>query len=197
MKIAELLLWAVAGWCAIGALGTTLSLSRGRRAEALHHAAWVAGIAGAYLLILLGVSVTQRQRVVGLGQEQCFGTMCFRVTAVDEVPSLVAGATDRTLQVRIAVSNHGPAAGDQSSIHAYLLDSRGRRWEPLPGLSGNALGTRIASGSEFVSQPMFRIPSDAAGLGLVLTHGGWQPRRFILGDPESLGHRPEIIDLGR
>jgi len=197
MKIAELLLWAVAGWCAIGGLGTALSLARGRHAEAFKHAAWVLAVAGAYLLLLLGVSITQRQKIVAIGQDQCFDTMCFRVTAVEEVPGLVAGLSDRVVQVRIAVSNHGKATGQQPSIHAYLLDSRGRRSEPLPGLSGNPLSARVAAGSEFVSQPMFRVPNGTTGLSLVLTHGSWQPRRLILGDSESLAHQPTLVPLGR
>ena len=111
MKIAELLLYAVAGWSAIGLLGTLLSLARGRRAEALKHAAWLAAVGGVYLLALLGVSTVQGQRVVPIGQDQCFGSMCFRVTAVDEVPGLVAGSTDRIVRVRIAIANRGQSTG--------------------------------------------------------------------------------------
>ena len=197
MKIAAFLLYAVAGWCAIGLLGTLLSLARGRRSEALKHAAWVAVVGGMYLMLLLATSIVQRQRVIAIGQDQCFGTMCFRVTAVDEVPGLVAGSTDRVVRVRIAVSNRGTSSDEETGLRAYLLDSQGRPWDALPGLSGNPLSSRVAANSEVVGQPMFRVAANSTGLGLVLTHGTWQRRQLILGDSDSLAHKPTIVDLGR
>ncbi|WP_263375433.1 hypothetical protein [Granulicella aggregans] len=197
MKIAVWLFYGVAGWCAIGLVGSILSIARGKRAEALRNSAWVAVVGGAYLLTLLAVSTLQRQRVVAIGQDQCFGAMCFRVTAVDEVPGLVAGSTDRVVRVHIAVANHGNSAAEEGAIRAYLLDSRGRQWFALPGLSGNRLTSRVSGRSEIISQPMFGVANDATGLGLVLTHGSWQPRQFIVGDSDSLAHRPTIVALGR
>ena len=197
MKIAEWLFFAVAGWCAIGLLGTVVSLARNRRAEAVKNVAWVATVAGIYFVVLLAVSALQKQRVVAIGQDQCFGSMCFRVIGVDEVPGLVSGSTDRVVRVRIAVTNRGSSATEQPAIRAYLRDSRGRDWFTLPGLSGNRLTTRVAGESEIVSQPMFRVGSDATGLGLVLTHGSWQSRNLMISDSDSLAHRPTIVALGR
>ncbi|MBB5059244.1 hypothetical protein HDF16_003967 [Granulicella aggregans] len=197
MKIAVWLFFAVAGWCAIGLLGTVVSLARNRRAEAVKNVAWVTTVAGVYLVVLLAVSAFQKQRVVAIEQNQCFGSMCFRVIGVDEVPGLVSGATDRVVRVRIAIANRGRSAAEEPAIRAYLLDSRGRRWVTLPGLTGNRLTSRIAGESEIVSQPMFRVGSDATGLGLVLTHGSWQSRNLIIGDSDSVAHKPTIVALGR
>jgi hypothetical protein len=178
-------------------VGSILSIARGKRAEALRNSAWVAVVGGGYLLTLLAVSTLQKQRVVAIGEDQCFSTMCFRVTGVDEVPGLVAGSADRVVRVRIAVANHGQSAVEDEAIRAYLLDSRGRQWFALPGLSGNRLTSRVSGRSEIISQPMFRVAEDATGLGLVLTHGSWQPRQFIVGDSDSLAHRPTVVALGR
>jgi hypothetical protein len=197
MKIAVWLFFAVAGWCAIGLLGTVVSLARNRRAEAVKNVAWVTTVAGVYLVVLLAVSAFQTQRVVAIEQNQCFGSMCFRVIGVDEVPGLVSGATDRVVRVRIAIANRGRSAAEEPAIRAYLLDSRGRRWVTLPGLTGNRLTSRISGESEIVSQPMFRVGIDATGLGLVLTHGSWQSRNLIIGDSDSVAHKPTIVALGR
>jgi len=197
MRVAELGLLAVAGWIAIGCAGTAVSLARGRRAEAARHMAWIATVAGVYLLVLLGVSTTQKQRVVPIGQDQCFDEMCFAVVGVDEVPGLVAGDDGRVVRVTVRVSNHGHHAEAEGMIEAYLVDSRGREWTPLPGLSGNRLNARVADGSEMLSQPMFRVARDSEGLGLVLTHGNWQPGRLVVGDSDSLGHRKTVVALGR
>jgi hypothetical protein len=197
MKVAEVVLVAVAGWCGIGAVGVLVSLARGRRAEALKHSASIAAVAGIYVLVLLGVSAMQKQKVVAIGQAQCFGEMCFAVTGVDEVPGLVAGDDGRVVRVAVRVSNRGKAAEEDGAIEAYLVDSRGREWGPLAGLSGNRLPGRVAGGAEMVSQPMFRVAKDSAGIGLVLTHGRWQWRRLLIGDSDSLEHKRTVVGLGR
>jgi len=197
MRIPELTLLAVAGWIAIGAAGTVVSLARGRREEAARHAAWIAVVAGAYLLVLLGISAMQRQRTVPIGQDQCFDEMCFAVVGVDEVPGLVAGDDGRVVRVTVRVSNHGQHAEAEGLIEAYVVDSRGREWGPLPGLSGNRLNARVAGGSAMLSQPMFHVAGDSDALGLVFTHGNWQPGRLVIGDSDSLGHRKTVVPLGR
>lgn len=197
MAVAVLVLFGVAGWCVIGAAGVAVSLARGRRAEAARHSAWIATVVGVYLLVLLGVSQTQRQRELSIGQPQCFDRMCFTVTGVDEVPGLVAGDDGRVVRVAIAVRNNGRTAESDGSIQAYLLDSRGREWKPLPGLSGNRLSARVAGGSEMVSQPMFRVAKDSVGVGLVFTHGSWGLRRLVIGDSDSLGYKRTVVELGR
>lgn len=195
--MATLLFYAVAGWLALGTFGTVVSLVRGRRAEALRHGAWVAMVAGAYLLILIGVFQFQQQKSVALGQDQCFGQICVLVTGVEETPGLIAGSPDRVVRLQIVVANRGSAADEDSSLTAYLVDARGRKWEALPGVSGNRLGLRIPGATQILSQPMFQVANDATGLRLILTHGGWHMKRFLLGDPESLGHRPTVVELGR
>ena len=120
---------------------------------------------GVYLLVVLGASVVQPQKVVPIGQDQCYDEMCFAVVAVDEVPGLTAGDDGRVVRVTIRVTNHGHASEAEGSIAAYLTDSQGRIWTPLAGLSGNRLNGRVAGGSQMVSQPMYRVAKDSQGLG--------------------------------
>lgn len=197
MKLTELLLFGVAGWAGIGAVGVAISLRRGRRAEALKNAAWVATVAGAYLVLLLLVSVFQQQKLVRIGQDQCFDEMCFAVTGVDEVPGLISGLPDRVIRVQITVANRGRSPHAEKLLTACLTDAQGRTWQPLAGLSGNALTSRVTGGSQMVSQPMFRVAKGSTGLSLIFTHGNWQPGRLVVGDSESLAHRPTLVPLGR
>ncbi len=197
MRVTELLLYGVAGWCSIGLVGVVISEMRGRRKEAIRNSLWIAAIVGTYFAVLLGCSAIQPQKVIAIGQDQCYATMCFTVTAVDEVPGLVAGDEGRVVRVAIRVANHGPSGDAETLLFPYLTDSKGRAWEPLPGLSGNRLNQRVASGGQLVSQPMFRVAINSTGLGLVLTHGNWQRRRLVIGDSDSLGHRRTVVDLGR
>lgn len=195
MKVTEYILFGVMGWTALGAVGVFRSLRNGRRTEAKRNLAWLAAVLGAYLVVLLLVSAIQPQKIVAMGQDQCYGLMCFTVSSVDEVPGLIAGDSSRVLRVTIRVSNRGRSADEESLLQAYLVDSKSRVWEPLPGLSGNHLAGRVAGNSQMLSQPMFRVAQDSTGIGLVLTHGNWQRRRLVIGDSDSLGHRPTIVKI--
>jgi hypothetical protein len=197
MKLNELLLLAVAGWCGIGAIGIGVSLFRGRRQEATRHGAWLAAVAVLYVAAVLAVSAEQKQKLVPMGKDQCFDEMCFAVVGVDETPGLVAGEDSRVIRVAVRVTNHSNSSKAEGLIAAYLVDAQGRVWEPLAGLSGNPLNGRVAGGSQMLSQPMFRVAGNSSGLGLVFTHGPWQPGRLVIGDTDSLLHKRTVAALGR
>src|ERR1700736_2787186 len=86
MNVRELLMLVLVGWTLLGLLGTLISLVRQERAKAIRGVRWIVVVWVVYLGVLVGVSVGQRQRVLAMGQEQCFDEMCFAVMAVDEVP---------------------------------------------------------------------------------------------------------------
>lgn len=197
MNFRELLLLALLGWTAIGAVGTVVSLIQRQRAKALRGVAWIAGVWVVYLATLIGVSLRQNQRVVAMGQQQCFDEMCFTVTAVNEVRGFLTHNERRLLRVSVQVSNHGHKAESEGLIRAYLVDSRGRLWGESPGLSGVRLTTRVAAGGSIVSEPVFDVASDATSLELVFTHGQRQPGALVIGNSDSFLHRRTIVPLGR
>jgi hypothetical protein len=191
----EWLLLAVGGWSVLGVAGVALRLRQGERAVAKRHGLWLLAVWVLYGGALAGASLLQARRVVPMGADQCFDTMCFAVLSVHDVPGRIAGETGRVVQVTIRVRNGGRKAEAEGRIEAYLLDRQGRRWEPLPGLAGNPLTARVSPNSAIVSEPVFQVARDASGLALVFTHGRWQPGRLVIGDPDSLGHRPTIVPL--
>src|SRR6266566_2322362 len=159
MRATELLLLGLAGWTAIGVVGLGVSLRRGERQRVRQGVAWLVGVWAVYLCVVIGVSLGQRQRVVAVGERQCFDEMCFTVIRVEEVPGLL--------------------------IRAYLVDGEGGQWEMSPGVNGVELTARVTGGGSVVRQPVFKVAADASGLGLVLTHGRWQPGVLVIGDSDS------------
>jgi hypothetical protein len=95
------------------------------------------------------------------------------------------------------VTNRGRKAQSEGLIRAYLVDAQGRRWEMSPGVNGVELTARVVGGGSVVSAPVFKVAADASGLGLVLTHGRWQPGVLVIGDSDSLLHRKTVVELGR
>ena len=197
MKLAEWLLVGVAGWSGIGVIGVALSWHRGDRQKLWQSVAWLLGVWTLYACVLLMVSLTQKQRVVVMGEPQCFSAMCFTVTEVEEVPGFLIHDGQRLLRVSVQVTNRARAARSEGLIKAYLIDAQGRRWIESKGVSGVGLNTRVGGGNTILSEPVFKIAGDATGLRLVFTHGWKQPGVLVIGDSESLLHRRTVVDLRR
>jgi hypothetical protein len=197
MTLTELLLLGVLGWSALGVVGVAVALRLGQRGQARRNALWLVGVWVVYGAVLGGTSLLQRQRVVAMGADRCFDEMCFAVLGVDAVPAAASGEAGRVVRVRVRVRNRGHKPEAEGSIRVYLRDAQGRRWEPVPGLSGNRLTRRVAGGAEMLSEPVFEVARDASGLELVFTHGFWQPGTLVIGDSDSLGHRRTVVELGR
>jgi hypothetical protein len=201
MNFAELLFLALVAWTGIGVLGILISLARGERSKARHGAAWICGIWVIYVLVLVSVSLAQRQRLVALGQEQCFDDLCFAVIKTETMPPFFGQnqTDDGSRLIRVTVSGRNRGRGKTQSeelLRAYLVDSQGRRWNEVPGLSGNPLTTRIPAGSRVIIEPVFKVPGDAHGLGLIFTHGRRQPGVMIIGNSDSWWHKRTVVWLG-
>jgi len=178
-------------------VGVTMSLRLGQRGQARRNALWLVGVWVVYGAVLGGASALGRQRVVAMGADQCFGKMCFAVVRAEAVPTTVGDTGGGVVRVTVRVTNRGHGAEAERRMRVYLVDAQGRRWEPLPGLSGNPLTRRVAAGGVMVSEPVFRVARDSSGLRLVLTRGFWQMGTLVIGDSDSLGHRRTVVELGR
>ena len=197
MNFRELLLLVLVGWTAVGAVGITYSLMRREKPKAMRNFSWIVAIWAIYMATLLGVSLLQPQKVVRLGQDQCFDDMCFAVTGVQELPEYLAHDGSRLVRVSVRISNHGKEKPQSERlIRAYLVDSQGRHWAESTAVSGVRLTARVAAGDSVTSQPVFKVAKGASGLGLVFTHGQRQPGVLVIGDSDSLLHRRTVVWLG-
>jgi hypothetical protein len=197
MKATELLLLGLVAWTGIGVVGVGVALWRGERQRVRRGVAWLIGVWAVYLCMLVGVSLVQRQRVVAIGEPQCFDEMCFTVTGVEEVPGFLIRDGRRLVRVTVRVTNKGKKAQSEGLIWAYLVDAQGRWWEESAGVNGVRLTARVTGGESVVSKPVFKVAGDATGLGLVFTHGRRQPGVLVIGDSDSLLHKKTVVDLGR
>jgi hypothetical protein len=160
MRVRELLCRGLVGWAAIGFVGVGGWRLRGERERVRRGVAWLVGVWVVYLCVVIGVSLGQGQRVVAMGEPQCFGEMCFRVVRVEEVPGFLIRDGRRLLRVAVQVTNKGRKAQREGLIRAYLVDGQGRRWEMSPGVNGVELTARVAGGGSVVSEPVFKVAAD-------------------------------------
>ena len=198
MNLRELLLLALVGWTAIGAIGVTISLVRGERAKALRHLARIAGVWATYLAVLMAFSLLQPQKIVAMGQDQCFDEMCIAVSGVEEVPGFLIHDGSRLIRVSVRITNHGRGRTESENlIRAYLVDAQGRRWNESRGIAGVPLTAKVSAGDSVISEPVFKVAKDASELKLIFTHGWRQPGVLVIGGSDSLLHRKTIVPLGR
>jgi len=194
MRLAEFLLLVLVGWTTVGALGISVSFLQHQRQKALRHLGWLLTVWAIYLATVIGVSVTQRQRFVTVGTPQCFDEMCFTVAGFDE-PKGYLLKDSRLVRVKVSITNRGHKPESESLLRAYLVDRQGRRWDEVHGLSGVRLTARVAAGETVTSEPVFKVDEDTTPEGLVLTHGSRQPGVLVIGDSDSLLHRPTVARL--
>lgn len=197
MKATELLLLGLVGWTGIGVLGVGVSMWRGERERVWRGVGWLVGVWLLYLCVLVAVSLGQRQRVVAIGEPQCFDDMCFTVTRVEELPGFLIRDGRRLVRVSVRVTNQGRKAQSEKLIGVYLVDAQARRWEMSPGVDGVALTTKVMAAESVVSEPVFKVAADATELGLVFTHGASQPGVLVIGDSDSWLHRRTVVRLQR
>jgi hypothetical protein len=198
MNFREFLLLVLAGWTAVGAIGVTASLVRRERAKALRHFLWIVGIWILYMGVLVWSSLTQPQKKMAFGADQCFDTMCFAVTQVQELPGFLVQDRSRLVRVSVRISNHDKEKTlNEKGIRAYLVDTQGRVWNESTAVSGVRLTARVAPGDSVTSEPVFKVAEDATELELVFTHGQRQPGILVIGDSDSLWHRRTVVPLGR
>jgi hypothetical protein len=156
----------------------------------------LAGVWAVYLLVLIGVSLVQKGKVVAVGQPQCFDDMCFTVAGVEEVKGFLIRDGRRLVRATVRVTNRGRSGKREGLIRAYLVDAQGRRWEESAGVNGVGLTAKVAGGDSVMSQPVFKVAGDSTGLRLVLTHG-WKQGVLVIGDSDSLLHRKTVMELER
>ena len=196
MGFAEFLLLLLVCWTVIGVFGVSASVIGQNPAKALRNFGWIIAIWAIYLTILVTTSLIQKQSIITAGQAQCFDKLCFTVVGSETLPGYLAKQS-HLVRVKIQIQNRSKDPMSEPRLHTYLVDQQGRRWDEVPGLSGVRLGARVPAGITLLSEPVFKLPDDAIPVGIVLTRGHLQPRRLVIGDRDSLLHRPTVALLGR
>src|SRR2546428_11702604 len=127
MNVRELLLVGLVGWTALGLLGVLISQVRREREKVRKGLMWLVGVWVVYLAVVMGVSMVQPQRVVAMGQDQCYDEMCFAVMGGDEVAQFVRRGEgrdgSRLIRVTMRVRDKGRERTQREArIRADLAD---------------------------------------------------------------------------
>lgn len=169
-----------------------IAVLRRRRARAI---AIVRGL-GIFVVLYVGVvilvSLVSPRRVLHVGDDQCWDDWCLAVTNVHRQPAEDAQTYEVTLRI---CSRAGRRAQRALDARVYLMDDRGRRYDPEPDPTAVPLDTLLQPHEAVSVTRVFRVPADARDPVLVATHGEGFPGLFIIGDDASLLHKRTVVEL--
>jgi hypothetical protein len=149
---------------------------------------WLGAYWGAYMAVLLIVSLSAPQRVIPAREDQCFDDWCM---AVDHVE--VSGGAQYAVTLRIS-SRALRVSQRELDARIQLMDGQGRTYDPRPADDQPPLSTPLPPGGSFETTRVFDLPSGARDVVLIRVSGpgpGW----FVIGDSGSLLHRRTVMRL--
>jgi hypothetical protein len=165
---------------------------RGRRARAMALLRRLGIFVAVYLGVVILVSLVSPRRVLNVGDDQCFDDWCIAVADLRR-ESADAGIS-YTLTFRLS-SRARRRAQREHGVRVYLMDDRGRCYDPMPDPAAIAFDVMLQPQEAVNITRVFDLPADANHLVLVVSHGGGFPGCFIIGDSESLFHKRTVVRL--
>jgi hypothetical protein len=165
---------------------------RGRGGEALVLLRRYGLCVAAYLAVVVLVSLSSPQRVLGFGDKQCSDDWCIAVTDVQRSAQGRATAYRVTFQLS---SRARRVPQRETGVVAYLLDGGARRFDSDEAGSAPPFDVSLAPAQAIDTVRVFHVTGAAPPLGIVVGREGSYrfPGLFIIGDGGSLLHKPTIV----
>jgi hypothetical protein len=151
---------------------------RGQSATAFHLLRNLGICAGLYLLTAIAVHLLLPLRVLNIGDAQCSDDWCITVESVKRPPG-----REIYYEVILRISSRARRVSQRErGLSTYLIDGRGRRFDPAPEISQMPLDVKLEPEQSVTATRTFRIPADARQLNLVVAHEDGIPMHwFIIG----------------
>jgi len=165
------------------------------RPLAIGAAGWMA----VYVAMLLGSSLTSRERLLGFNEDKRFCGFyidCHMQVAVTDVDTVRQFATLKAgglyYVVTLRVSSSAVAAHLRLLDPRFVLrDAHGREFQPLPVAHHDSLTRLIGPEESFTTTVVFDVPDSIAAPRLYVTEGIWADKVlefFLIGDEDSVLH---------
>jgi hypothetical protein len=205
MTIFDLLLIVLVLATVAGILGALIALFVHRRVLAARTITLIVAGWALYLGAGTTVALLTPQRILSLGEDNCFDEMCFAVTGYHRVPSTNSGKAFYVVDVRISNRSRSRAQREKGR-KGVLVDRAGHVTEvsrlgmqslsSLDGASYPGLDAEVAPGQNLKTKLAFELPLDVRDPGFALGSDlAINPARLVIGDEEHFLHRPTVVPL--
>lgn len=192
MTIADLLLIVTFLTCAALLAAGVVAATRRRWARAGRILAVVGVVLVVYFGAVVAASLVSPGAVLKEGESLCWDDWCIGVADVGRTSA--AGVDSYRVTLRLS-SRALRAPQRELGVVVRLVDSAGNLYEPIDGPDAAPLDVVLAPGQSTLVVRTFRLPAGAASPALVVRHRGLHPGRILIGDQESLLHRPTRLLL--
>lgn len=167
-----------------------------------------------YASVLLGASAASREQTLGGDQEKYFCEidchLTYSVVGMERVKMPISDATEKTadgilyavsVRTRFDENTISARRGDSpltpSPRAVAIVDDQGRIYPTSEGSQQTSLTQPLRPGESYITKLVFKLPSDAKGLRLLITsptEPGWLGR-IIIGDEDSVFHKKIYLRL--
>lgn len=144
----------------------------------------------AYFGMVILVSLVAPQRVLEVGDPECFDDWCVTVEAVERTPA----GTNVGYSVALRLSSRARrVAQRENNLSVYLTDHRGRRYDPVPDKSAVPFNVLLQPQESVPVTRVFAVPPDAHELGLVIAHEGGFPIGWFIIGYDTWFRKPTVV----
>ena len=177
MTLFDLVFLLVALASAVTLLVTVGLVLAGRGARAWRLLRAYLAFAAIYMAVVVASPLVVPRRVITLGESLCFDDWCIAIDSV--TPSTSSSGTTYDVKFRMFSRARG-ITQRENNLALYLVDSSGRRFNPLPRESDVPLNVQLGPGDSADARRTFDVPPDAKDLGLVIAHEGGFPIEWFI-----------------
>jgi hypothetical protein len=155
MSIFDLLFIALLLAAAVTLIAAAIAGIRGQAARAFRILRNVGICAGLYLLTAIAVHFLLPLRALRIGDAQCSDDWCITVESVKRPP---AGGPEIYYDVVLRISSHARRVPQRErGLSTYLIDGRGRRFDPAPEITQMPLDVMLEPEQAVTVTHTFRI----------------------------------------
>jgi hypothetical protein len=170
-------------------LATAVAAVRRRRRRAQGLLRGLGVLLAVYLGVVIVVSLVSPRRAIGLHEPRCSDDWCITVDHVDRTPA----GSEVAYTVTFLISSRARGrAQRENGVRAYVLDDRGRRYEAQEDPQAVPFNVLLHPGDSVMATRRFLVAADAHDPGVILARGRF-PGMFIIGDEQSLFHKPSVV----
>lgn len=180
----------------LSTVGTLLTAAvvglRGQRSRSVRILRRLAVCGAVYFAIVLLVALITPQKVLHVGNPQCFDDWCITVIEAKRTPSSTSVSWAVTLRLW---SRARRVAQSEKDVVVFLTDARHRRFDPVPTASTVPLDVRLQPRESVDATRKFELPLDATEVGLIFTHEGGFPIGSLIISENQMFHPATIVRL--
>jgi hypothetical protein len=150
---------------------------------------WAACIA-IYLGICVATAAAAPQKILQMGEPQCFDDWCIEVDSVSRVPAASPVKYVATLRV---LSRAKRVTQREKSVTVYLQDANGIRYVGEASANEPPFDVQLGPGDSVTTHREFQLPANAQPAGFVIAHTGFDIGWLVIGEGQGIFHKEPMV----